>query len=166
MNPGFDLRLKSMRRALTTVIMPALEAGNQLAQEQAALMVAHLDMIASQWDKVDAFARLCLEDAVAVAGRLHAVGGPATQAAMDTVRASVSAIHAGPEAAYNSVSAALEALVRAVDIDGDADFRRTLHRELLLHGNRQAGRDRAWFAACGFDVNAAELPSIDELVGQ
>ena len=166
MNPGFDLRLKSMRRALTTVILPALDSGNQLAQEQAALMIAHLDMMATQWSRTDAYARLCLDDALTLVGQLDASGGPATQDAMDTLRASVGDIHDGPEAAYHRISGGLEALVRAVDVDGDADFRRRLHRALLLYGNRQAGRDRSWFAACGFDVNAAELPSIDELIGR
>lgn len=166
MNPGFDLRLKSMRRALTTVILPALDAGNQLAQEQGALMIAHLDMMASQWSRTDAYARLCLDDVLTLVGQLDAAGGDVTRAAMDALLATAGEAHDDPEAAYNRISGGLEALVRAVDVDGDADFRRKLHHALLLYGNRQATRDRAWFAACGFDVNAAELPSIDEMIGR
>ena len=82
MNPSFDLRFQSMRRAMTTVIMPALDPANQLAQEQAALMIAHLDMMTTQWSRVDAFARLCLADLVAVVTKLDPMGGAATNAAI------------------------------------------------------------------------------------
>lgn len=166
MSPGFAVRLQSMRRALTTVIMPAIDPANQIAQEQAALMVAHIGMFEMQWERLDDYARLCRDDLIELVGRLDARGGAMTEAAA----AELATMRHGPphraEAAYQALSAGLEALVRAADVDGEADFRATLRREVLLHGNRQAARDRAWFIACGFDVNAAELASIDELLGE
>jgi hypothetical protein len=146
MNPGFAVRLHSMQRALTTMIMPAIDPNNQIAQEQAALLCAHLGMLTTQWDHMDEYARLCLADLVEVARRLEAKGGSATLASGD------------------ALTAALQSPPRAADLDGDAVFRAALHREVLLHGNRQAARDRSWFIQCGFDVNAGELPSIDRLL--
>lgn len=164
MNPGFEVRLSSMRRALVTVIMPAIDPDNQLAQEQAALMLAHIGMLEAQWDKLEDYARLCVHDLVEVSGRIDAAGGAETLAAAAALATLAETPPARGEVAYRALSEALEELVRAVDRDGDADFRRTLHREVLLHGNRQATRDRVWFAACGFDVNTADLPSIEELI--
>ncbi len=166
MNPGFEVRLSSMRRALTTVIMPAIDPGNPLAQEQAGLMLAHIGMLEAQWDKLEDYARLCVQDLIEVSGRINAAGGPETLAAAAGLAALAGKPPVRGEVAYRALSEALEGLVRAVDRDGDADFRRALHREVLLHGNRQATRDRVWFAACGFDVNTADLPSIETLIGR
>lgn len=166
MNPGFAVRLQSMRRALTTVITPAIDPTNLLAREQAALMAGHIAMMEMQWERIDAYARLCLEDLTTVAGRLNPEGGAETRAAADALSALLRNPPSRAERAYGDIGAALEDLVRAVDKDGDPAFRAHLHREVLLNGNRQAARDRAWFIACGFDVNAAELPSIDALLGE
>ncbi len=164
MNPGFAVRLHSMRRALTTMIMPAIDPNNQIAQEQAALLSAHLGMLMTQWGHMDEYARLCLADLVEVARRLEAKGGSATLAAGDALTAGLQSPPRRAEAAFHAISAALEELVRAADLDGDAVFRAALHRAVLLHGNRQAARDRSWFIQCGFDVNAGELTSIDRLL--
>lgn len=166
MNPGFDVRLSSMKRALGTVIIPAIDPDNHLAQEQAALMLAHIGMLEAQWDKLDEYARLCVQDLVALTGRLAVAGGAETLAAATTLQSLAHRPSVRKEQAYRDLSGALEDLVRAVDRDGDRDFRRALHREVLLHGNRQAARDRVWFAACGFDVNTAELPSIEAMIGR
>jgi hypothetical protein len=164
MNPDFDLRLKSMRRALTTIIMPAIEPGNQLAQEQAAILVGQLDMLAMQWNRAEPYARLCHDELLRLVTGLRVAGGSETKAAWATLQAVASDHSAPAAAAFNSLSAAMEDLVRAADRDGDAAFRRQLHRDVLLYGHAQAARDRSWFVQCGFDVNAAELKGIDEIL--
>ena len=166
MNPGFDVRLTSMHRAMATVIIPAIDPENQLAIEQAALMLGHIGILAAQWDKVDDYSRLCLGDILAVARALRAGGGPATTEAAVQLQGLAQSPASRAEHAYQAIAGALEALVRAADVDGDEAFRRTLHQQVLLHANRQAARDRAWFVACGFDVNTKDLPSLDELVGR
>lgn len=166
MTPDFDLRFKSMRRALTTVIIPAIEGDNQLAQEQAALLVAHLDMMAVQWSRADAYARLCRTELAQLVGRLDVAGGPETIAAGSRLLALAEDRRLAPAAGFHAMSAALEELVRAADRDGDGGFRAELHREVLLHGREQAARDRSWFVQCGFDVNAGELADIDVIIGR
>lgn len=166
MNPDFDLRLKSMRRALTAVIMPAIERDNQLAQEQAALLVAHLDMIAVQWSRVDAYALLCRDALAELVARIDVSGGPETMAAGKRLSDLAKDRSLAPSPAFHAMSAALEDLVRAVDRDGDAGFRAALHRDVLLYGRDQAARDRAWFVQCGFDVNAGELADIDTILSR
>ena len=166
MNPGFDVRLTSMHRAMATIIIPAIDPENQLAKEQAALMLGHIAILAAQWDKVDDYSRLCLGDILEVARGLTARGGTATSEAASHLQSLAKNPDGRAEQAYHAIGGALEALVRAADIDGDEAFRRVLHKQVLLHANRQAARDRAWYVACGFDVNTADLPSLDELVGR
>lgn len=164
MSPEFDLRLDSMRRAMTNVVLPAIDPTDSLAIEQASLVVAHLTMMMQQWDKVDAYARLCLDDIRALTGALQTAGGAQTIAAAAALRDAVDTADGSPGKIFRRAMAALEALVRAAEIDADPAFRRHLHREVLLHGNRQAARDRVWFAASGFDVNVSRLPTIEELL--
>jgi hypothetical protein len=120
MNPGFEVRLSSMRRALATVIMPAIDPGNPLAQEQAGLMLAHIGMLEAQWDKLEDYARLCVQDLIEVSGRIDAAGGPETLAAAAGLAALAGTPPVRGEVAYRALSEALEGLVRAVDRDGDA----------------------------------------------
>ncbi len=163
MSPDFDLRLDSMRRAMTNVVLPAIDPADSLALEQAALVVAHLSIMLQQWDRIGDYARLCLEDLRAVSALIEPRGGPRTAAAAADLAAAMEAPAASPNQDFRIGMAALEELVRAAEADGDAAFRAALRREVLLHANRQAVRDRTWFAASGFDVNAAQLLTIQQL---
>jgi hypothetical protein len=78
---------------------------------------------------------------------------------------------AGPAASAthrrrNAVASAVDVLLRASGVDGDPEFRAVSQRLVVAHGARQSTRDRAWFALCGMDPDAATLPSIPELVGE
>ena len=42
MNPSIELRLRTMIRAVTEVILPAVNPHDSLAQEQAQLLIGHL----------------------------------------------------------------------------------------------------------------------------
>ena len=164
MIPEFDLRLDSMLRAMTTIVLPAIDPANNLAREQASLVVAQIAMMQQQWDKLDAYARLCISDIERVIAALEIRGGPVTEAAGADLDALDFSARFPPNQIYRKAMAALENLVRAVEVDGDTAFRRALHRAVLLFGNRQAERDRAWFAMSGFDVNAKDRPTIEELL--
>jgi hypothetical protein len=166
MIPGFAIRLDSMSRALSSVIMPAIDPENRLAQEQAALMLGQLAMMSGQWDKVERYTELCHADLVSTAQALNPEGGAVTAAAAQALSDTLSTAQTPSEAAFRDISAMLERLVHAVDEDGNDSFRHQLHKEVLEFGKRQAFRDRAWFAACGFDVNAGELPTIEDLIRQ
>ena len=45
MNPSIELRIKTMVRALTEIIIPAIDRDNSLAQEQAGLLIGHLHVL-------------------------------------------------------------------------------------------------------------------------
>ena len=166
MSPDFDLRLDSMRRAMTNVVLPAIDPADSLAIEQASLVVAHLSMMLQQWDRIGDYARLCVAELGAVVARLDPRGGPLTLAAANELCATMAAPAASPNKAFRNAMAALEELVRAAEVDGDRAFRTDLRREVLLHANHQATRDRTWVAASGFDVNVGQLPTIEQLFSQ
>ncbi|MFD2579823.1 hypothetical protein ACFSTD_17200 [Novosphingobium colocasiae] len=153
-----------MIRALDQVIMPALDPNNSLAREQAGLLAGHLRLLAAQWNRTENYARTCLDDLVQSLEGFEPAGGPHTAKAFDAVARTIAARSPnGIEQQYKQLSAVADALVRAVDIDGDAALRQQLHRALLAFSRRQALRDRSWFALSGFDLKPDELIPIEKL---
>ncbi len=67
------------------------------------------------------------------------------------------------------VSAARElGTVVALIIDGEgttAAMDTELQAAVLAHAGQQALRERAWFAACALDPDAARMPSFESLLG-
>jgi hypothetical protein len=166
MTPSIDIRLASMIRAMTDVIGPAIEPGNNLAREQAALMVGQLQMIAAQWRRVSPYARACLDDLRETAAGFDVQGGPLSREASRKLATTLAEDWPDPEAQYLAASRALEEMVRAIADDGAPPFAKSFEQSALQFGLRQARRDRAWFAMSGFDIDADALPSLSQLVGE
>lgn len=152
-----------MVRAMQDVVLPAIEPSNGLAREQASLIIGHLNLLAMQWSRADEYARVCLADLERTIAPLTPAGGPQTTAAAGALDAALGEQGAA-EPRYKRVMAAVDALVRAADRDGDAAFRETLRVELLDFSLRQSLRDRSWFAGSGFDLRPAELSPIDDII--
>ncbi|WP_404477954.1 hypothetical protein [Novosphingobium sp. BL-52-GroH] len=164
MIPSIELRLDSMTRALQQVIIPAIDPGNSLALEQAALMLGHIGLIVDQISVKEAFAALCLDDIASVVADLDPQGGAAVAAVMRQINEQEKAPGETAEAAYARLSGLIEQLIRAADIDGTQSFRADLHKAVLHFSKRQARRDRIWFAKSGFDPDNGELPTIRSLL--
>lgn len=164
MIPGIELRLDSMRRAVAEVILPAIDPTNSLAVEQAMLLLGHIGLLIDQAGKADVYARLCFADLAKMASGIKANGGPVTQAAAVALSTAIGASTGMGDADYRSGTRALETLIRAADVDAEASFRLALRKQVLAFGKRQATRDRSWFAASGFDPDAASLPSIETML--
>ena len=91
MNPSLDVRFKSMIRALTEVIIPALDPHNSLAQEQARLLIGHLHAALLQMPTAN---QVTTTEHAALRGLAEALlttssGGPLTLAAADQARAAL-----------------------------------------------------------------------------
>ena len=147
MMPSIELRLQTMAKAMTDVILPALGPENALAREQAQLMIAQLGMIAKHWRRAAEYDALELRTISALAERLQTVaaGGAETRAA----------------------AAALAGLLRrASAVDGDEAFKQASSEAILQYSVLQAWRDRVWFAGCGMDPERARLPEIDDMLAK
>lgn len=165
MTPSIDLRISTIVRAMEDVVTPAIEEGNSLAREQAALIIGHLRLLSMQWSRAEGYARTCLDDLVDTVAPLKPLGGALTLAAGDQLAASLGSL-GGAEARYKMVMAATDALVRAAESDGDPGFRSDLTVRLLDFSLRQSLRDRSWFAGTGFDLHPEQLLPVDDLVSE
>lgn len=169
MMPSIELRLATMARALEEVILPAIEPGNDLAREQAQLLIAHLGLIGAHWQRAHRYDALVLSAIEALAHELllAADGGPETLKAAAALAECVQAGTAGSSDAARrraDLAAAIDTLVSACAGDGSAAFRETLFKAIVAHGGVQARRDRVWFAGSGMDPEAATLESIDAML--
>lgn len=171
MLPGIELRIQNLIKALSQVVLPAVDPGNGLAREQAQLVIAHLQLIAQQWDKAQTFEAQSLAALRALGERLApaAAGGAETSRACAGLRDALARRSASNERAelareHQALGTALEQLIAATFADGSADFRAQLDEAVLEHGEHQAWRERVWFAGNALDPDRAELPSIDEML--
>ena len=159
MLPSIELRIQNLVKALSQVVLPAIDPENGLAREQAELVIAHLRLIAQQWEKAPAFEAGSGSALQALGQRLAdlAEGGILTSRAAAELR---SALGQG----FAAVGNAIDRLIVAVGEDGGAAFRAQLDDLVLAYGAHQAWRERVWFAGSGLDPERAELPSIDEML--
>ncbi len=175
MRPSIELRLTSMLKAMREVIAPAIEAGNDLAQEQAQLMIAQLTLIARQWDQAARYEAICHQVLIALAHTLsmEARGGEHTLRAAAALAEAIKqhGLDASPsptkktlDEARAAISAAIDALVRASSIDSTPEFHAASANAILEHAELQTWRDRAWFADTGMDPERATLPAIEEML--
>ena len=158
MIPSIDDRLDSMARALAEVILPALPADRSLAIEQASLILAHIGMLRDQLDGAARFERREADGMLALAREIGAAaaGGERTMAAAATLRTAVDAATfdtpSAVRATTGGVGEAIEALIAASGVDGDAAFKSRLFEHVVSAGRVSAARDRAWNQAAGFEA--------------
>jgi aminoglycoside phosphotransferase (APT) family kinase protein len=169
------IQIQSMIKAMTDVVLPGLQPQNQLAQEQARLVIGMLQLMAQRLPLQFRYDRDELERYLALSsGMLNQLeGGERTHTAAEDLRSAAfegcrvadraRAEPAELEAAVFDLRAKLAALVQAVDEDGEPSSRARLERLVLVAAKEQIDRERAWVSAMGFDDPSA-VPSIDELL--
>lgn len=162
MNPSIELRLRTMIRALTEVIVPAVDAQDSLAREQAQLLLGHLHALLQQHRHeadIDRVERRTLDKLAHDLAEASA-GGEATARATTRLRAQP------PDTATADIAHAVEALLIASGEDGSESFQRTSAALVLKHARESAVRGRAWFKPMGFDPVPDTLPAIATLLEQ
>ena len=159
MIPSIDERLASIVRALTEVILPHLPPEASLAQEQTHLAIGHIQIIRGQLDAAPAYEREELADAITIGTELAKAvsGGAGTKAAAKALAESVAKAAAAEPSPANlregaqAIHDAVEQLVRAVSVDGDATGKATLRATILDQEYARTQKDLKWFAPLGFD---------------
>ena len=155
MNPSVDDRLASIVRSLTDLVLPALPPEAGLAQEQVHLAIGHLKILRAQFDAVPAFEAAELSDTHALARALlaDAHGGPATEAALGSLRLALDP-PVGTEHVRETrvrINGAIDVLIRQMSADGDEAYTRRAGEVLVRLQGERARKDRRWFALMGFD---------------
>ncbi|MEY2942254.1 MAG: hypothetical protein RLY97_268 [Pseudomonadota bacterium] len=155
MTPNSDERLASIIRALTEVILPQLPPEASLAQEQLHLSVGHLQILRAQFDAIPAYEREELDDAITIGKALKTgvSGGVLTQQAVAGIGAAIAAADGSHvRGQCQAIHDAIDALVRAVAVDGDIAGKAELRKIILELEHVRAQKDRRWFAPFGFDT--------------
>lgn len=167
MMPSIELRLVSMRRAISEVILPAIAPDNALAREQAQLVAAHLDLISAQLAHVPRVDEEIMQGTARLAAALVecAAGDTRTQAARQALHALLIAPPNGNAPTRRAqLAAAIDALLEALGSDGDADCRRAAHDLIVEHALTVGLYERVAFAGNGMDPERAALPSLAALL--
>jgi hypothetical protein len=162
MNPSIELRIKTMVRALTEIIIPAIDRDNSLAQEQAGLLIGHLHVLLQHEGREHLICEIERKGLKQLADDLLAAshGGEATSAAAARLKALPDDVDT------NTLSHAIEALIIDAGIDGSDTFKQTCDTLVIKHAREETRRARVWFKAIGFDHDPDALPDIDSLFQQ
>lgn len=171
------LQIQSIIKALTDVVLPAIDPDNKLAQEQSRLIVGSLNLMLKQMPlqfhfDCDELARL-----TGFAEELQrlASGGAQTTAALDDLRETAAGAarlleHAkvSPEEieqAVGSLRAASGALISSVYRDGEHNAQERVEKATLAMSKEQLLRERSWVLSQGWEPDPKAVPPIEQLLG-
>ena len=173
MLPDITLRIENLVKAMETIVMPAVDRENDLAMEQAQLIIGHLKLLNTQWDMAYLYEKQALEEIKSLARDLLSVsaGGLKTQSARQEVDAAINSV---PESlpytstAINryavSLGNAVDALIYACHDDGTPDFKQHMGKLMIAAGEKYVMRERVWFQGTGLDPEPKSLPSIEAML--
>ena len=171
-----DIQIKSILKAMTDVVLPAVDPQNKLAQEQARLCMGLLGIMAKQLPLQFSFDCNELARMSAYSAELQRISSGGTEtsdalAALKTATRSADATleraQASPqdvEQAVRSLREATGSLVSSVFRDGDVAVQGQVQRATLDMSREQLLRDRAWVVAQGWEADPKALPPIEELL--
>ena len=176
MVPDFALRIPAMIRSLREVILPALPTDEMLAIDQANILVGYLGIMAEQHDRVFEYLRVELAEYAELLSAMveDADGAQSIEDAVAKARAALGM--AAPilrmsiprqgelGALVRSLKESVDELLLAARQDGTPAFRQASSKRVMLQAERQILRERAWFRASGFELEAGQLPSIDDVL--
>ena len=170
------LQIQSMIKAMTDVVLPAVDPANKLAQEQSRLIIGTLHLLAQQLPLQFRFDCNELSRLLKLAGALQqaAQGGRETSACVETMMSAASAAgrtlglaKAGPEAielAVRDLRAATSMVVKVMYHEGKDAAIKQVEGAVLAASKDQLLRDRSWVLAQGWEPDPAAVPKIQELL--
>jgi DNA-binding response OmpR family regulator len=174
MVPDFALRIQAMIRSLREVILPALPGGQMLAIDQTNILIGYLRIMALQHDKVFDYLLAELAEYTELVEAMVKDSGDGQD---DVVRAARTAVAQAKPILRMSIppQSELADRVRALKTSADdllcsarqsglAARSQALANRVMEQAGKQILRERAWFRASGFELDADKLPSIDEVL--
>jgi hypothetical protein len=175
--PDFALRIQSMIRSLREVILPALPNEQMLAIDQANILVGYLRIMAEQHDRVFEYLLVELSEYAELVSALtkDAQGGESIDGAVVTAQSALAKAapvlrtsiprQAELAALVKSLKLSVDELQHAARRNGTAAMRQASTKHVMEQAERQIMRERVWFRASGFELDAGELPPIDQVLG-
>jgi len=168
MQPGIDLRLRTMMKALADVVMPSIDPGNRMAQEQAAVILGSMQMLIEQIDYAHWYEVVDLKSLVHLAADLERVPGLSLPVEVGAAHETASALAGRWDVTLTELrraSAELrEAICGAVEVaatQGRQEIQNAVQRLVLDQSREQLGRERAYVAGTKWDGFPESLQTIE-----
>ena len=171
-----QIQIQSVIKALSDVVLPAIDPNNKLAIEQGKLSIGLLALLAQQLPVQFQFDCDELGRLITTARELvsQAAGGTSTQAARsalhDATRAAdkvLEAAKASPadiEAEVRAMRVATGALITELHRDGDAASQQQVRKTVLAMSKEQLLRDRSMLLMQGWEPDPKAIPPLSELL--
>lgn len=173
-----DLQIKSILKAMTDVVLPAVDPENKLAQEQVRLCMGLLDLMARRLPlqfrfDCDELARLTSfsSELQRIAGNSGAQAREAL-VALEQVTADSTALLERAKVAPAQIEQAVRdmrevtgTLISSVFRDGDETTQDRVQKATLAMSREQLLRERAWVITQGWEPDPKAVPPIEELLG-
>lgn len=170
------IQIQSVIKALTDVVLPAVDPDNKLAQEQARLAIGLLKLMGEQLPMQFRFDCDELQRLIQCSRELlgQARGGSATRAAQAALEGVAKAAQlalegarSSPQDVENSVRAmraATGVLVTQVYRDGEPGSRAQVRDTVLAMSREQLLRDRSMLLMQGWEPDPQAIPPLDRLL--
>lgn len=168
MQPGIDLRLRTMMKALADVVMPAIDPGNRMAQEQAGIILGSLDMLREQIDYAHWYEVVDLRSLCHLAADLKRVPGLDVSIELTAAHEAATPLAARWDVTLSELRQASVDLRDAICLTVEAAYghesqgiRNAVQRLVLDHSGDQLGRERAYVAGTKWDGFPDSLQTIE-----
>lgn len=167
MQPGFDLRIRSMIKALTEAVRPAVDSTNKSALEQLDIVIGSLALLKDQVEFVHWFEQVETDEMVGLARNLAAlIGHPASQLLSDAEAAAITASNASSRLSVRQegnicLREALSGIITLGTSSEDKALATQVGKTALESSKAQIGRERAFIAGTNLDVFHDNLQTME-----
>lgn len=167
-----DIQIQSMIKAMTDTVLPALDPGNKLAQEQARLVLGMLALMRRQLPVQFAFDCDELQRLIALSQALRSLDVDVADEALRLDEVAALDVLSGAQSSPADVQASVRHLrsvigrqVTRLYAVADDDARSRLQKLVLDCSQEQLLRDRALLVQQGWEPDPDVLPTIETLLG-
>lgn len=172
MQPSIEMRLRAMMRAMSEVVLPALDATNRAAAEQGGLVLGSLGLLLQQVDYAHWYEQADLAAQCDLADQLAAIEGAPVAAgftqALSAARAmsprhdvSLSMLKEANVQLRDAISTFIESAYALNDTAAAAALQRRVQALVLAQSQQQLSRERAYVAGMRWDMYPDSLQSIE-----
>lgn len=170
------IQIQVILKAMTDVVLPALDPNNRLAQEQSQLVVGMLNILAQRlplmyrYDRDELARSLALVDTLrdqvkhlpAANDALHLLERTAENGreVLDRAKADPSEL----EAANFELRAKVGSLISAIYEGADMSQLSHVSKTINAHAKEQLLRERAWVILQGLEPDAKSVPALETLI--
>lgn len=172
------LQIQTVIKAMSDVVLPAVDPNNKLAQEQARLAIGMLNLVAQRLPLTFRYDRDELARFLALANELQAQAKDLPGAAealknletttdvgadvLDRARAEPSELERANFALRDQIGALITALYAA---NGTAKLKH-ISSIVTAHAKEQLLRERSWLIGQGWEADPKSIPAIETLIGE